>query len=99
MVISKTDDQNFLLQICPTVGTDKSEQQGDGFCRRNQQSSSNAVSISFFTHQYLRVWYLSESSHVTILCCGIGMCTDRNPTSVPRADRKTALFKEMSLTM
>ncbi|NWZ32319.1 ERAP1 aminopeptidase, partial [Asarcornis scutulata] len=36
------NDQNFLLQICPTAGTDKSEQQGDGFCRRNQQSSSNA---------------------------------------------------------
>ncbi|XP_038025953.1 endoplasmic reticulum aminopeptidase 1 [Anas platyrhynchos] len=33
---------NSMTNICPTVGTDKSEQQGDGFCRRNQQSSSNA---------------------------------------------------------
>nr|XP_013056390.2 endoplasmic reticulum aminopeptidase 1 [Anser cygnoides] len=31
-----------MTNICPTVGSDKSEQQGDGFCRRNQQSSSNA---------------------------------------------------------
>uniref|UniRef100_A0A8C3KZ38 Endoplasmic reticulum aminopeptidase 1 n=1 Tax=Chrysolophus pictus TaxID=9089 RepID=A0A8C3KZ38_CHRPC len=31
-----------LTNICPTVGTEKSELQGDGFCRRNQQSSSNA---------------------------------------------------------
>ncbi|OXB66902.1 hypothetical protein ASZ78_013563 [Callipepla squamata] len=31
-----------LLQICPTVGTEKSELLGDGFCRRNQQSSSSA---------------------------------------------------------
>ncbi|NXI65885.1 ERAP1 aminopeptidase, partial [Anseranas semipalmata] len=36
------NDQNFLLQICPTVDTDKSKLEGDGFCRRNQQSSSNA---------------------------------------------------------
>ncbi|XP_068523959.1 endoplasmic reticulum aminopeptidase 1 [Anas acuta] len=33
---------NSMTNICLTVGTDKSEQQGDGFCRRNQQSSSNA---------------------------------------------------------
>ncbi|KAM9167640.1 endoplasmic reticulum aminopeptidase 1 [Mergus octosetaceus] len=33
---------NSMTNICPTVGTGKSEQQGDGFCRRNQQSSSNA---------------------------------------------------------
>ncbi|XP_035423488.1 endoplasmic reticulum aminopeptidase 1 [Cygnus atratus] len=31
-----------MTNICPTAGSDKSEQQGDGFCRRNQQSSSNA---------------------------------------------------------
>lgn len=31
-----------LANICPTVGTEKSELQSDGFCRRNQQSSSNA---------------------------------------------------------
>ncbi|XP_052557472.1 endoplasmic reticulum aminopeptidase 1 isoform X1 [Tympanuchus pallidicinctus] len=31
-----------LTNICPTVDTEKSELQGDGFCRRNQQSSSNA---------------------------------------------------------
>ncbi|XP_035165192.1 endoplasmic reticulum aminopeptidase 1 [Oxyura jamaicensis] len=31
-----------MTNICPTVGTDKSEHQSDGFCRRNQQSSSNA---------------------------------------------------------
>ncbi|XP_015705151.1 endoplasmic reticulum aminopeptidase 1 [Coturnix japonica] len=30
-----------LTNICPTVGTENSELQGDGFCRRNQQSSSN----------------------------------------------------------
>uniref|UniRef100_A0A803Y2M8 Aminopeptidase n=1 Tax=Meleagris gallopavo TaxID=9103 RepID=A0A803Y2M8_MELGA len=31
-----------LTNICPAVGIEKSELQGDGFCRRNQQSSSNA---------------------------------------------------------
>lgn len=44
----------FSFQICPTVGSDKNELQGDGFCR-TQQSSSNAVSIWFSTHQYLGV--------------------------------------------
>ncbi|NXA25670.1 ERAP1 aminopeptidase, partial [Ibidorhyncha struthersii] len=32
----------FSFQICPTVGSDKNELQGDGFCRRSQQSSSSA---------------------------------------------------------
>ncbi|XP_050768751.1 endoplasmic reticulum aminopeptidase 1 [Gymnogyps californianus] len=40
---TKTEDLwNSLTNICPTVGTDKNELQGDGFCRRSQQSSSNA---------------------------------------------------------
>ncbi|NXS41302.1 ERAP1 aminopeptidase, partial [Balaeniceps rex] len=30
------------IQICPAVGSDKNELQGDGFCRRSQQSSSSA---------------------------------------------------------
>ncbi|KAM6037102.1 endoplasmic reticulum aminopeptidase 1 isoform 1-T2 [Theristicus caerulescens] len=33
---------NSMTDICPTVGSDKNELQGDGFCRRSQQSSSNA---------------------------------------------------------
>ncbi|KAK4815752.1 hypothetical protein QYF61_007170 [Mycteria americana] len=33
---------NSMTNICPTVGSDKNELQGDGFCRRSQQSSSNA---------------------------------------------------------
>ncbi|XP_010196291.2 endoplasmic reticulum aminopeptidase 1 [Colius striatus] len=31
-----------MTNICPSVGDDKKEQQGDGFCRRSPQSSSNA---------------------------------------------------------
>ncbi|NXC46791.1 ERAP1 aminopeptidase, partial [Penelope pileata] len=30
-----------MTNVCPTVGTDKSELQGVSFCRRNKQSSSN----------------------------------------------------------
>ncbi|XP_075583234.1 endoplasmic reticulum aminopeptidase 1 [Pelecanus crispus] len=33
---------NSMTNICPTVGRDKNELEGDGFCRRGQQSSSNA---------------------------------------------------------
>ncbi|KAM6109544.1 endoplasmic reticulum aminopeptidase 1 [Phoenicopterus ruber ruber] len=33
---------NSMTNICPTVGSDKNELQGDGFCRRSQQSPSNA---------------------------------------------------------
>ncbi|XP_009578502.1 PREDICTED: endoplasmic reticulum aminopeptidase 1, partial [Fulmarus glacialis] len=33
---------NSMTNICPTVGSNKNELQGDGFCRRSQQSSSNA---------------------------------------------------------
>ncbi|XP_009702186.1 PREDICTED: endoplasmic reticulum aminopeptidase 1, partial [Cariama cristata] len=33
---------NSMTSVCPTVGTDQNELQGDGFCRRSQQSSSNA---------------------------------------------------------
>ncbi|KFO09637.1 Endoplasmic reticulum aminopeptidase 1, partial [Balearica regulorum gibbericeps] len=42
--MANANDQNifFPFQICPTVGTDKNELQADGFCRRSQQSSSNA---------------------------------------------------------
>ncbi|NXC14016.1 ERAP1 aminopeptidase, partial [Corythaeola cristata] len=33
---------NSMTNICPTVGSDKNELQGDGFCRISQQSSSAA---------------------------------------------------------
>uniref|UniRef100_A0A8C3JE15 Aminopeptidase n=1 Tax=Calidris pygmaea TaxID=425635 RepID=A0A8C3JE15_9CHAR len=33
---------NSMTNICPTVGNDKNELQGDGFCRSSQQSSSSA---------------------------------------------------------
>ncbi|KAM6303813.1 endoplasmic reticulum aminopeptidase 1 isoform 1-T1 [Podargus strigoides] len=33
---------NSLANICSAAGTDKNELQSDGFCRSNQQSSSNA---------------------------------------------------------
>ncbi|XP_075267192.1 endoplasmic reticulum aminopeptidase 1 [Opisthocomus hoazin] len=33
---------NSMTNICPAVGSDKNELQGDGFCRRSEQSSSNA---------------------------------------------------------
>ncbi|NWX85207.1 ERAP1 aminopeptidase, partial [Nothoprocta pentlandii] len=32
----------IFFQICPTVGTDESTLEGDNFCRRNQESHSNA---------------------------------------------------------
>ncbi|NXA31968.1 ERAP1 aminopeptidase, partial [Eudromia elegans] len=36
------NEQDIFFQICPTVGTDESILQGDNFCRRNQESFSNA---------------------------------------------------------
>uniref|UniRef100_A0A8C6ZVT3 Endoplasmic reticulum aminopeptidase 1 n=2 Tax=Nothoprocta perdicaria TaxID=30464 RepID=A0A8C6ZVT3_NOTPE len=33
---------NSMTKICPTVGTDESTLEGDNFCRRNQESHSNA---------------------------------------------------------
>ncbi|KAI6058561.1 Endoplasmic reticulum aminopeptidase 1 isoform X1 [Aix galericulata] len=40
--LQKYSYQNTKNEDLWNIGTDKSEQQGDGFCRRNQQSSSNA---------------------------------------------------------
>ncbi|NXD10862.1 ERAP1 aminopeptidase, partial [Nothocercus nigrocapillus] len=41
---AKNEDlwNKFFFQICPTVGTDESLLQSDNFCRRNQESFSNA---------------------------------------------------------
>ncbi|NXA49540.1 ERAP1 aminopeptidase, partial [Nothocercus julius] len=41
---AKNEDlwNKFFFQICPTVGTDESILQSDNFCRRNQESFSNA---------------------------------------------------------
>lgn len=69
----------FPFQICPTVGTDKNELEGGGFCR-SQQSPSAAVSVWFFTRRYLGVWRVSVPSHVvTVLCRSINMCTLQKP--------------------
>ncbi|NXW65200.1 ERAP1 aminopeptidase, partial [Eurystomus gularis] len=40
--LSNANFSFFCFQICPTVGTDTNELQGDGFCRRSRQSSSTA---------------------------------------------------------
>ncbi|XP_064358974.1 endoplasmic reticulum aminopeptidase 1-like isoform X1 [Dromaius novaehollandiae] len=53
---------NSMTQICPTVDTDENELQGDNFCRRNQQSSSSAV--SFFPLTQTQHWTKRETLDV-----------------------------------